>query len=117
MDGFKRILDDAEFTLGAIDEPEENQETASVAVEFTNGVVTTVDAIGVGDITGTATIHGFNWSSYNEEVIRELANETGMAYEEATEEIDMGSQVLILEFVAPWESVVTADVDNKGVVE
>lgn len=116
-EGFRAFLDDSELTLGAIEEPDGDDESGDVDVTFSNGDCVTVDAIGVDEVAGTATVYGFNWASYSEERVREIADEKGVSFEEATQGVDLDAQFLMLEFAAPWGNVVVSEMNTYGVVQ
>lgn len=116
-EGFKAFLDDADFSLGAIEEPQDDEEPGEIHVTLKNGTTRTVHAIGVDEVAGTTVLHGFNWVSYNENRIRELADQHGMTFEEAVGSADLDGKFVMLEFSSPWENVLLAQTETDGVVQ
>lgn len=103
--GFKPLFDECSLTFGATHE----EDTAEVQVTLGSGETRTVDAIGVDEQAGEATIFGFTWQELTEDVLSkaDLTDEERQQY--------LGETFMMLEFVGPFANVEIADMDSGGV--
>ena len=108
-EGFLPFLDNAEFSLGAIDEPDDD---TVISVHTTFGEVEG-NAIGIDEFCNHPFVNVFSWHSLDEESIAKLAEEEGISMDAIESEIDLDEQVCILENVIPLFEVQNID-HNTG---
>ena len=111
-EGFLPFLNDAEFSLGAIDEPDEN---TTISVYTSVGEITG-NAIDIDQFSGATFVMVFSWSDFNREVIEELAAEEGIPVEEIEQEVNLDEKVCVLENVIPLREVWNIEQDTDGVL-
>lgn len=109
-EGFKPFMDDAEFTLGALD-PDDDE--AKMTVETKDGTWT-CDTVGIDEIAGVPNLILFNWKELNEETIEQIVEETpDLTMDEVTEEISLGEPTCVLEKVIPYREVTEIDMESE----
>lgn len=110
-EGFLPFLENAEFSLGAIDEPDEK---TVVSVKTTFGEIEG-NAIGIDQYCEEPFVTVFSWQSFDEEMIAQLAEEEGVPMEAIEEEINLDEKICVLDNVIPLREVQNID-HNTGEV-
>lgn len=110
-EGFLPILNDCEFTFGAIDEPD--QET-TISVYTSVGEISG-NAIGIDEIAGQPFVLVFSWSEFDREAVESLAEEHGVSVEEIEQEVNLDEMVCVLDNIVPAREVWNIAQDTGGV--
>lgn len=108
-EGFLPFLDNAEFSLGAIDEPDDE---TIISVHTTFGEVEG-NAIGIDEFCDHPFVTVFSWQSFDEDIIAKLAEEEGVPMDAIEDEIDLDEQICVLDNVIPLSEVQNID-HNTG---